>query len=152
MRVIATVLLILFSFISIRAQELSGYFVKSGIYSLKDSSYTENNISGNSITVEFFNSKLSETNIIRIGHKTKIGTTYHDYIIMLIEVPENKKDYTIVVANDKFGADIAFKYNNEDFVLLYGYNERFEQWTGYYAGMLLNRDIISFLSTKKLSK
>lgn len=152
MKVILTILFILFSFINIEAQELNGYFVREGTYSVEDSTYSENNISGNSIIVEFFTSKITATNVIRIAHKTKIGTTYHDYIVIASEEAQTKEEYNIIVANDKFGADIAFKYNNEDFVLLYGYNENIEQWTGYYAGMLLNKDIISFLSTKNLSK
>lgn len=152
MKVISTILFILLSFINCEAQELNGYFVQEGIYSFEDGSYSENNISGNSITVEFFTSKSTESNVIRIGHKTKIGITYHDYIVQATEEAKTKEDYNIIVANDKFGGDIAFKYNKENFILLYGYDERIEQWTGYYAGMLLNSDIISFLSTKNFSK
>lgn len=125
--------------------------MREGIYSQEDGAYIDNNISGNSITIKFFNSELTSTKIIRIGHKTSLGTTYHDYNIVAAETATTKEDYNIVVANDKFGGDIAFKYNSEDFVLLYGYNEKLEKWTGFYTGMLLNMDIISFLSTKNLS-
>jgi hypothetical protein len=151
MKVIFTILLFLIGYIVVQAQELNGYFMKEGIYSQKDDAYIDNNISGNSITIEFFNSKSTSTKIIRIGHKTPLGTTYHDYNILASETATTKEDYNIVVANDKFGGDIAFKYNNEDFVLLYSYNEKLEKWTGFYTGMLLNMDIISFLSTKNIS-
>ncbi len=152
MRVISTILLILFSFISYQAQELNGYFVKEGTYSIEDSSYSENSISGNSITVVFFTSKLTTANVIRIGHKTKIGTTFHDYEVLATETAKTKADYTIIVASDKFGGNIAFKYNTEDFVLLYSYDEKIEQWTGYYVGLFLNKSTFSYLNPKTLSK
>ena len=148
MKVILTILFILSSCLASQAQELTGYFVRQGIYSIEDSIYSENNISGNSMTVELYRSNLSETNVIRISHKTNIGTTYHDYRVVATEVAENDTDYTIFVANDQFGGDIALKYNDEDFVLLYNYNEEIEKWTGFYGGILINKNSISFLSEK----
>ena len=139
MKVILTIFLICTSFIGFNAQELSGYFVQEGTYSIEDSSYSQNNISGNSMTIEFFTSKSVKTNVIRIGHRTKIGTTYHDYVVVAAEEAQSADDYHVIVANDKFGGNVALKYNEEEFVLLYDYNEEVEQWIGYYSGMLLNR-------------
>jgi hypothetical protein len=152
MKVLLFYIIIIFSFIELQGQELRGYFIREANYSIEDSSYQENIISGNSITIDFFNSKIENTNIIRIGHKTKIGTIFHDYIVVAAEVAKTKEEYNIIVASDKFGGDIAFKYNNEDFLLLYNYREDIEKWTGFYAGMLLNENTISYLSLKSLSK
>jgi hypothetical protein len=152
MKVLLTYIIIIISFIDLQGQELRGYFMREGIYSIEDSSYQENIISGNSITVEFFTSKIENTNIIRIAHKTKIGTIFHDYVVIASEIAKSKENYNIIVASDKFGGDIAFKYNNNDFVLLYNYRDDIEKWTGFYAGMLLNNNTISYLSLKKFSK
>ena len=152
MKVILTVLATFFCSFSINAQELNGYVMRQAVYSASDSLYTANNISGNSITVEFFIANSKKTNVIRIGHKTEIGTTYHDYRVVATEKAKSKLDYNIVVANDQLGGEIAFKYNNEDFVLLYSYDEDLETWLGYYAGVMLNNNTISFLSNKVQSE
>ena len=149
MRALIAILFSLTSFLNLQAQELTGYVVHQGIYSVEDSSFSENNISGHSITVDLYSSKVDGTHVLRIGHKTKIGTTTHDYTVIGTEGAKTEEDYNIFVADNQFGGDIALKYNDEEFILLYGYNEKIEQWEGFYGGILINNINISFLDSQQ---